>query len=301
MVNPHFQMSYTDALLLDLMKQVMPKSPLYAWGEAPYAMTDNLIVDGSIGVACPWIGAHSRTWHTSLDTADKLPARELGLAAQIAGAYAYIIASAGPQQAVDLAHLAAARGKQAIAAAGLTELTRLGKSDLDDSLLQLGYLAERQAEAVESVMRLVSGEARANTRAYLRGLQREVRRVGKEEAASLARRAGEPGHVPAPQSPDSALEQIRPRRLVMGPVCLDRVPAEERLRHASPRWSAEALSLLGWCDGKTSLAEAARRTAREHRGERTLGADELAKRIDPGSDGMLGFFEFLRKYGYVTW
>jgi len=301
MLNPHFQMSYTDALVLELLRQVMPKSPLYAWGEAPFSMTDNLIVDSTIGVACPWIGAHSRTWHTSMDTADKLPVRELGLSALVAAAYVYVIASAGPQQAVDLAHLAAARGKQVLAAAGVTELTRLGEADLDDSLLQLGYLAERQAEAVESVMRLVSGEARASTRSYLRALQREVRRAGKEEEASLARRAGKPGHTPAPQPCECVLEGIRPRRLVLGPVCFDRVPAEEQLRHGSPRWSAEALSVLGWCDGRTSLSEAARRAAREHRADRTLRADELAKRIDPAAASLRDYFEFLRKYGYVTW
>jgi len=301
MLNPHFQSSYTDALVLELMREVMPRSPLYAWGDGPFAMTDNLIVDSTIGVPCPWIGAHSRTWHTSADTADKLPARELGLVALVAAAYSYLVASAGPAQALELAHLAAARGKQMIAAAGVTELSRLGPSDLDDSLLQIQYVAERQAEAVESVMRLVSGEERASTRSYLRALQREVRRVGKEEAASLARRAGKPGHVPPPRSNDCALEAVHPRRLVLGPICFDRLPAEERVRHASPRWSAQALSLLGWCNGKRSLAEAARLTAREHRAERTLRADELAARIDPAASSLREYFEFLRKWGYVTW
>jgi hypothetical protein len=87
----------------------------------------------------------------------------------------------------------------------------------------------------------------------------------------------------------------------MGPICFDRVPAEERSRHGSPRWSAEALSVLGWCDGKTSLAEAARRAAREHRADRTLSADELAERIDAAAASLLDYFEFLRKYEYVTW
>ena len=120
-LNPHAQSSYTDALLVHLVDQVMAASPMYAWREAAYAMTDNLIADTSIGIPCPWIGGHSRTWHTSADTADKLPVRELGLSAQITAAYAYLIASAGPALALDFAHLAAMRGKQVLAAAGVAE------------------------------------------------------------------------------------------------------------------------------------------------------------------------------------
>jgi hypothetical protein len=32
-----------------------------------------------------------------------------------------------------------------------------------------------------------------------------------------------------------------------------------------------------------------------------LTSDELAKQIDPNGGGMLEYFEFLRKHGYVAW
>jgi hypothetical protein len=301
-VNQHAQMSYTDPLLVHLVEQTMAASPLYAWREADYSMTDNLISDTSIGVPCPWLGGHSRTWHTSADTDAMVPVKELGLTAQLTAAYAYLIASADGARALDFAQLTAAHGKQVLAAAGVAEAARVAAGgDLDDSMLQLSYLAERQAQAIESVLRLVSGEARASTRAGLRPLQREVRRVGKEEAAALARRAGQPGHVPPPHAADSELEHIHPRRLVMGPITFDRLPFDLRRKHSSPRWSAEVFSLLSWLDGKRSLAEAARLTAREHRRDHALSFDELAARLDANSPTLLAYFTFLREHGYVTW
>jgi hypothetical protein len=60
-------------------------------------------------------------------------------------------------------------------------------------------------------------------------------------------------------------------------------------------------SVLCWCDGKRSLAEACRLAARELRRERTLSPDELAKQIHPNASGMLEYFEFLRKHGYLAW
>jgi len=298
-LNPHSQASYTDALLLDLMQQVMLASPLHAWREGTYSMTDNLIADTSINIPCPWIGAHSRTWHTSEDTADKLPARELGLAALATAAYAYLIASADQARALDFAHLAATRGKQVIAAAGAAEWAAAG--DLDDAMLQLDYLTHRQVAAVESVVRLVLPNERVATRAALRPLQRELRRMGKEEAAALARRAGQPGHTPAAPPEHAALEGLRPRRTVLGPICFDPLPAEVRARHASPRWSSATFSLLNWCNGKRALGEAARLAARELRDGRVAAPDEFARRMDPGVSSLLEYFELLRQYGYVTW
>ncbi len=162
-------------------------------------------------------------------------------------------------------------------------------------------VAERQADAVESVLRLVAREGRAAARAALRPLQRELRRMGKEEAAGLARRAGRPGHTPVTPEPDPVLESIRPRRQVLGPICFDRLPESVRRRYASPRWSDAAFSLLCWCDGKRSLADAARLTARELRDGRAQGPEELAKRLDPGVSSLQEYFELLRQYGYVTW
>jgi hypothetical protein len=299
--NPHANMSFTDALLAELTGQVMAADPLYAWRETSFSMTDNLIADTSINIPCPWIGGHSRTWHTSADTPEVLPVGPLGLVAQITAAYAYLIASAGRQLAIDFSYLAAARGKRALAAAGTAEMEGLAAGDLDDAMLQVAYLAERQAEAAASAARLAPVKERAAVRQHTRALQRDVRKAGRAEAAALARAAGRPTHTPAAPEPAPALAEIRPRRLVLGPLAFDRLTPAQRGDRPSPRWSESVFSLLNWCNGKRSLAEACELAAREVRRGRTLSADELAKQMDPGASSVLDYFEFLRQHEYVSW
>ena len=300
-VDPHSQMSFVDALITHLAEQVMSAAPVYAWREAPFQMgTDNNIADRTIDIPCPWIGGRSRTWHNSADVPDLVDARLQELIAIMSAGYAYLTASADHSVALDLAHLAAARGKAAIASAGIGEM---GKSDgdLDDSMQQLAYLGQRHAEAVASVLRLLPAAGRTRLRPQVRALQRDLRRAAKDEAASVARLAGRPGFTPPAFEPTGELAQIAPRRLVKGPVTFDRLPLEARGGRPSPRWSPELFAVLNWCDGRRSLAEACQLAARELRGDRTPTPDELARRIDPGMASMLDYFELLRAHGYVAW
>ncbi len=301
-VNPHSQMSYVDALLLAVAREVMAADPVRAWRERPFVMaTDSLIADKTINIPCPWIGSHSRTWHTSADTPDVLDPGAQALVARITAAYAYLIASADRSLVLDFAHLAAARGKAALTAAALAELAHISDSDLDDSLLQLAYLAERHAEAVPTALKLLPAPQRPQLRPHIRALQREVRRLGHHEAAALARRAGLPAHTPTAHEPEGVLATIHPRRLVTGPVTFDRIDPELRAGLRSPRWSTALFTLLNWCDGRRSLANAAHLAARELRAARTLTPDEFAKRIDPAATSLLDYFQFLRRHSYVTW
>jgi hypothetical protein len=300
--NPHANVSYTDSLLGALGQEAMRKLPGYPWrGVGPFGATDNLIADPSIGIPCPWLGAHSRTWHTSADTMDLLDAEQLAVIAEMTAAYAYTVANAGASEAVDFAYLAAARGKAALAAAGAAEIEKAGTDDLDDSMRQMAYLADRQAAAVGSVMKLVGRAERPAIRAQVRGLQNDLRRAGRAEADALARKVGRAKHRPGESSLDPTLSAIHPRRLVPGPLTLDRIPLAERGGRPDPRWSSALFSVLCWCDGKRSLAEACHLAARERRRERTLSPDELVKQIHPNASGMLEYFEFLRKNGYLRW
>jgi hypothetical protein len=300
-VNPHSQSSFVDALILALAREVMASAPTYAWAEAPYSMTDNIVADKTIDIPCPWIGSHSRTWHNSADTPDVLDSHSQELVARISAAYAYLTAAADSDRVLDFAYLAAARGKAALAAAGIAELDHLSDSGLDDSSRQLAYLAERHAEAVATALKLLPAPQRSQVRPQIRALQREVRRAGRDAATSLAHRAGRPAHRPQPHEPEGVLATIHPRRLVTGPVTFDRIDPGLREGYQSPRWSRVLFALLNWCDGRRSLAEAAHLAAHELRRARTLSPDELAKQIDPAAPSLLGYFEFLRRHGYVTW
>ncbi|MCJ7752042.1 MAG: M28 family peptidase, partial [Armatimonadetes bacterium] len=301
-LNPSSQMTYVDALILAVARQVMADRPLYAWREIPFAMgTDNMIADSSIGIPCPWIGSHSRTWHNSADVPEVLDSECQEFVARIAAAYAYLIAAADGNRALDFAHLAAARGKAVLAEAGIRELEARSERELDDSLGQLAYLAERQAEAVGSVLKLLPSPQRAGVRAQVRALQREVKRLGRDEIAALARRAGQPSRTPASPHPPGPLDAIRPRRLVPGTLTFDSLEPTEREGRPSPRWSATLFAILSWCNGRRSLADASHLAARELRRDRTLSPDELIKEVDPEAPSLLDYFEFLRQHNYVTW
>jgi hypothetical protein len=79
------------------------------------------------------------------------------------------------------------------------------------------------------------------------------------------------------------------------------VPRGQREGRPDSRWSSALFSLLSWCDGDRSLAEACELAARELRRGRTLSPDELVKQIDPNAPTMLDYFEFLRRHGYLSW
>jgi len=300
-VNPHSMASLVDALLVHVAEQVMARAPVYAWREAPFQMgTDNNIADHTIGIPCPWIGGRSRTWHNSADVPELVDARLQQLIATVAAAYAYLIASADEGKALDFAHLAAARGKAALAAAGVAEIERVQR-DADDSAQHIAYVAERHCDAAASVLGLLPPAGRSRLRPEIRALQRDLRRAAKDEMAGFARRAGLSGFAPTAFEPTGDLASIAPRRLVKGPVTLDRVAPEARGGRPSPRWSSELFAVLSWCDGRRSLAEACELAARELRTDKTAAPDELARRIDPGAGSMLDYFEFLRAHGYVIW
>ena len=299
-VSPDSQATCADAVILALAREVLAATPTYPWRETPFAMgTDNNINDILVGIPCPWIGSHSRVWHTSADAPEVVDAEAQQLVARMAAAYAYLLASADSGTVLRFAYLTAARAKAALAEAGVAELADL--LDLDDAMQQMGYLARRHAERVGSVLTLLPPADRARIRPQVRALQRQVRRAGEDEAASLARHSGRAGcHAPAAQL-DATLMDIHPRRLVAGPLTFDRLAPEDRGGRRSPRWSAVLFSVLNWCDGRRSLAEACHLAARELRRGRTLSPDELAQDIDPSTDSMAEYFEFLRRHGYVSW
>ncbi len=300
-VNPHSQMSCTDALLLALTRHVMADAPTFPWREIPFSMgTDNFLADQTIGLPCPWIGGRSRTWHNSADISETVDPRLQELVTLIAAAYAYLVANAETAFALNLAHLAAARGKAALVAAAAAELEH-GRADLDDSLRQIAYLAARHAEAIATALSFAPQVERSALRSAIRDLQRDLRRLARDEAAGLARRAGRPGYLPPSHDLETALSTFQPRRLVTGPVTFERLSNAAHQGKPSPRWSAELFALLNWCDGKRSLAEACELAARELRTDHTLTPDELTKRIDPSCDSMQSYFDFLRQHGYVDW
>ena len=311
--NPHFQMSYVDPLLLLAAGQVMSSAPDRRLAQAEFELLDNLVVDRTIDIPCPWIGGRNGTHHTSADTPEVLDAKTLGLVARMSAAYLYMIASADSKRAAEFADLTAVHAEHALASAAAAEVERMKEAGLDDSMSYLRYLTDRHVDAVASAFKLLSPSEQSRLRPHVEARQREVRRVGEREVERLARRAGKPGHEPpVPYAQTGPLASIRPRRLGFGPVSLDRLSEEEREGHPNARWTGGLFRTLNWCDGKRTLAEAAylaasdlrSRPRRSRWGEAPAGTqspDEMMRQIDWRGASMIEYFEFLRRRGYVTW
>ena len=311
--NPHFQMSYVDPLLLLAAGQVMSAAPDRKLKQSEFELIDNLIVDRSMDIPCPWICGRNGTHHTCADTPEGLDAKTLGLVARMSAAYLYLIASADSARASQFADLTALHAEHALAAEAESEVERMKEAGLDDSLSYLRYLTDRHVEAVASAFKLLSPAEQSRLRPHVEARQREVRRVGEREVERLARRAGKPGHEPpVPYAQTGPLASIRPRRLGFGPVSLDRLSEEEREGHPNTRWTGGLFRTLNWCDGEHTLAEAAylaasdlrsrpRRTRWGESPAATQTPDELMRRIDWRGASMFEYFQFLRRRGYVTW
>ncbi len=93
-------------------------------------------------------------WHTQFDTPDKLDAQELARCAWATASVSYLVANAGPREALGWMHdvrAAASRRLAAVAARGRKEIMVGGQSDVSD---ELRYTAERDSAAIASCLAL---------------------------------------------------------------------------------------------------------------------------------------------------
>ncbi|MGQ9594699.1 MAG: DUF4910 domain-containing protein [Anaerolineae bacterium] len=253
-----------------------------------------ILSDPTVGIPTPMlIQWPDRFWHTTEDTPDRVDPQMLARAAALAGAYAWFLGHAGPEEARWLGHemLTRFRARTSRVAQGL--LTEGAASEDAEALgrhwlavqKRLAFLQERQAAALETLLRLDEGlsEEVARWRGEVRAwCQAEEARV--EEA--LTRRAQALGLEALPLPPTPALDpwereaaRLIPRRLYRGPIStrflLSRLPDEDRealeaLLRSRAGDFRRLLSLAEyWADGTRSVGEIAERVEMES-GERDV-------------------------------
>lgn len=133
--------------------------PLFRHAVTPFSGgSDHYILsDPQVGIPTPLIIQWpDRFYHTTADTIDKVSPESLGRAAAIAALYSYWLATAGPQQALWLAHEMNARFKIRVVREAQTAVTQhLSNRASGPHLRQrLDFMLERHRLALDSLTRL---------------------------------------------------------------------------------------------------------------------------------------------------
>jgi hypothetical protein len=224
--------------------------------------------------------------HTSFDTPAQIDLKSLRDLSVMNAAYAYFIASAGPDQMRWMAELALSRGYDQINAAAEKSMDQIAIAVNGDSLSRLlywdttrvDYNLARETKAVKQAADIPEGLAGLATFANLQ--KARIESAVQQRAAELHLRTIQP-LVP---KANLEAEKIIVRRKKMGTITMEDIPVEQREGYpVSPFWGSTTAALY-WCDGKRNLTEVIKLTEME---------------MGQSSFDWVGYFKFLQRHGYV--
>lgn len=289
-LNPQSATSFVDAFVVRLAQDYFPMVDRpYDWSEYNSG-TDNDLGDPMINIptVAPRGGHGIPAHHTSFDTPAQIDVKSLRDLSVMDAAYAYFIASAGPDQMRWMAQLAVSRGYDQINAAAQNSLDEIAAAKDADRLSRLlywetarvDYNLTRETKAVEQAADLPQELSGLTSFADME--KTRIDAAVQQRATELHLGTIEP-YVP---KPDPEAESIIVRRKRMGTLTMEDIPREQREGYPASSFWGPTVSALYWCDGKRNLAEVIKLTALEM-GLQTQNFD------------WVGYFKFLQRHGYV--
>jgi hypothetical protein len=283
-MNPHVAKDFTDAFILEVAGEYLPKVRR-PWHEKEFTTgTDTYMAEPMVGVPTVWgySGSGVETHHNSEDTPDRVDPRSLRDISVIDASFLYFIANADEAEALWLARLSESRGHEQI----LNSASRFldGTGNRTQAEAGIAYSVERESQAVTSVLRLVPENRRAAMRAYLDPMLEGLRNFADLQSSRIRNALGgvNPTASRDPQTAEAAKIVVRRKRF--GTLPLDDLPHDQWEGYPSGAWAAVPTIALYWCDGHRNLAEVIRLTRLE---------------LGPTDFDFVGYFGFLRKHGYV--
>lgn len=303
-MNPHVAKDFTDAFILKVASQYLPKVGR-PWHEKEFTTgTDTYMAEPMVGVPTVWgySGSGVETHHNSEDTPDRVDPRSLRDISVMDAAFLYFVANASDAEALWLANLSESRGYEQILNSTSPFLDRIASAAHAEDLgtlfsqaeAKITYSVERESQSVSSVLRLVAENRRAPMRGSLFPMLDGLRRFGYQQSnrirAAVDARAKALGITAAvrpveqkdPQTAEAAKIVVKRKRF--GTLPLDDLPHDQWEGYPSGAWAAIPTIALYWCDGHRNLAEVVRLTRLE---------------LGPTNFDFVGYFSFLRKNGYV--
>jgi hypothetical protein len=287
-LNPQAATSFVDAFTIELAKTYtsMVDRP-FTWSEYNSG-TDNDLGEPMIGIptVAPRGGHGIAAHHTSFDTPNQIDPESLRDLAVMNAAYAYFLASAGPDQMHWMAELALTRGYDQINAATQKSLDEIGLAKTADNLgsllywetARVDYNLARETKAVKQAADL-SQELTGLT-SFANVQKTRIESAVQQRAAELHLGTIQP--IAPKINPEA--EKIVVRRKKMGTITMEDIPPEQRQGYpVSPFWGP-VTSALYWTDGHRNLAEVVKMTTLE---------------LGPQNIDWVGYFKFLQQHGYV--
>jgi hypothetical protein len=289
-VNPQSATSFVDAFIVRLAQDYFPMVDRpYQWSEYNSG-TDNDLGDPMINIptVAPRGGHGIAAHHTSFDTPAQIDLKSLRDLSVMDAAYAYFIASAGPDQMHWMAQLALSRGYDQINAAAENSLDEIASAQDADRLSRLlywetarvDYNLTRETKAVKQAADLP--QDLAGLTSFAGAEKTRIEDAVEQRAAELQLGTIQP-FVP---KVDPEAERIIVRRKRMGTLTMDDIPREQREGYPADSFWGPTVSALYWCDGKRNLSEVIKLTALE------MG-------LQTQSFDWVGYFKFLQRHGYV--
>lgn len=270
-----------------------------------YDGNDCIISDPSIGVPTLQITQWpDRFYHTSLDTPDKISNYSMKKTGVLVGTFAYFIANAGPQEAVWLAdqvYIEEERNMcltaQRMISKAHNDIENKAKSCAEAGIRigkKLDYLAERDSNAIKSILKLAGDDEAASKHIML--VQERLKRavgnckqsIGQSMEAYASYYDVSIEHKPESEPPRAGEEKagnIIPRRKVKGPLTFVTLPEESKKDHEEVRKGIPG-SFIFWMDGNRNLLEISELLEQEN--------DQ-----DIDLERVIRYCEFLNKHSYI--
>jgi hypothetical protein len=303
-MNPHVAKDFTDAFILKVASEYLPKVNR-PWHEKEFTTgTDTYMAEPMVGVPTVWgySGSGVETHHNSEDTPDRVDQRSLRDISVIDAAFLYFIANAGEPEAVWLARLSESRGYDQILKSAAQFLDSIAYAANPEALgtlrgqaeAKIAYSVDRESQAVSSVLRLVPQSRTAAVRTALDPMLEGLRRFGDLQSGRIgsavdarARALGIKAAVQPAGDRDAQLaaaSKFVVKRKRFGTLPLDDLAHDQWEGYPSGAWAAVPTLALYWCDGRRNLADVIRLTRLE---------------LGPTDFDFVGYFRFLARHGYI--
>jgi Peptidase family M28 len=287
-LNPQSATSFVDAFVLRLAEEYYPMVDRpYSWSEYNSG-TDNDLGESMINIptVSPRGGHGIPAHHTSFDTPNQVDPKSLRDMSVMNAAYAYFIASAGPDQMHWMAQLALARGYDQINAATRNSLDQIAAAQNADSLGRLlywetarvDYNLMRETKAIKQAADLPQDLAALSSFAALQ----KTRIAGAVQQHGAELNLGRIQPLTPKANPEA--EKIIVRRKKMGTITMEDIPREQREGYPASSFWGPTTAALYWCDGKRNLAEVIKFT-----------------QLETGQSNFdwVSYFKFLQRHNYV--
>ena len=194
-MNPHVAKDFTDAFVLKVASEYLPKVNR-PWHEREFTTgTDTYMAEPMVGVPTVWgySGSGVQTHHNSEDTPGRVDQRSLRDISEIDAAFLYFIANAGEPEARWLARVSEGRGYEQILKSASQFLWRIEYAENAEEVgrllaqgdAKIGYSVDRESQAVSSVLRLVPRDRVAAVRLSLEQMLEGLRRFGELQSGRI--------------------------------------------------------------------------------------------------------------------